>query len=88
MRTVAISEAKAKLSQFVDEVYRTHDNITIAKDGEPETVLLSVQEYESLVETLDVLSDPELMEAIRISEGEMKAGKSISLEQLTREQKL
>ena len=88
MRTVAISEAKTKLSQFVDEVYKTQDNITISKDGEPETVLISVQEYESLIETLNVLSDPELMEAIRISEEEMKAGKCVSLEQLKREQKI
>lgn len=36
---------------------------------------MSIQEYESLVETLEVLSDSELMEAIRISELEMKAGK-------------
>ena len=88
MRTIGISEAKVKLSQFVDEVYRTHDSITISKDGEPETVLMSVQEYESLVETLEVLSDPELMEAIKISEREMKAGKCISLERLKREQKI
>jgi len=88
MRTIAISEAKVKLSQFVDEVYTTHDSITISKDGEPETVLMSVQEYESLVETLEVLSDPELMEAIGISELEIKAGNSISLEQMKREQKI
>ena len=88
MRTIAISEAKVKLSKYVDEVYKTHDNITISKDGEPETVLMSVQEYESLVETLEVLSDPELMEAIGISELEMKAGKNISLERLKREQKI
>lgn len=88
MRTIAISEAKVKLSQFVDEVYKTHDSITISKDGEPETVLMSIQEYESLVETLEVLSDPELMEDIRISEREMKTGKSISLERMKREQKL
>jgi prevent-host-death family protein len=75
MRTVTISEAKVRLSQIVDEVYKTHDSITIFKDGEPETVLISIQEYESLVETLEVLSDPELMEAIRISEREIEAEK-------------
>jgi len=81
-RTIPLSEAKAKLSELVRDVSETHEIITISKSGVPATVMMSFDEYESLIETLEILSDPELMEAIRIGLEEAKAGKTISLEEV------
>jgi PHD/YefM family antitoxin component YafN of YafNO toxin-antitoxin module len=40
--------------------------------------------YETLMETLDVLSDPELMEALRQSLQEIEAGQAIPWEEAER----
>ena len=40
--------------------------------------------YETLLETLDVLSDPELMEALRQSLQEIEAGQAIPWEEAER----
>ena len=40
----------------------------MTKNGRPAAILINVQEYERLKETLDVLSDPDLMKQIRQSE--------------------
>ncbi|MDP8247847.1 MAG: type II toxin-antitoxin system prevent-host-death family antitoxin [Candidatus Tritonobacter lacicola] len=58
---------------------------TISKGGTPEGVLMSIAEYESLLETLEILSDPELIRAIQLSEKELKAGKFVPLEKLKSE---
>jgi len=46
---------------------------------------MSIAEYESLLETLEILSDPELIRAIQLSEKELKAGKFVPLEKLKSE---
>lgn len=58
MRTSPLATVKAQLSALVDEVHRTHERVTITRNGEPVAVLLAVDDFESLMETLDILSDP------------------------------
>ncbi len=69
MRTTNITEAKAKLSQIVEDVRSTGETYSILKGGEIVGVLMSHREYEEMLETLDVLSDAKLMKQIRASRG-------------------
>jgi antitoxin YefM len=61
MRTEPLAVAKTQLSALVDEVHRTHERITITRNGEPVVVLIDVGDLESLEETLEIMSDPELV---------------------------
>lgn len=85
LKTIPLSEAKARLSEIVRDVSELHEVITISKGGVPATVMMSVEEYESLIETLEILSDPVLMEAIRIGLDQEKEGRTVSLEEVLRE---
>lgn len=64
-KTLPISEVKTKLPSLVKGVADRDDEIVITRNGRPAAVLLSVDEYEGLLETLDILSDPKLMAQIR-----------------------
>jgi PHD/YefM family antitoxin component YafN of YafNO toxin-antitoxin module len=57
----------------------------ITKDGKPVMVALSLQQFESLLETLDILSDREFMAQLREGIRQADAGETISLEQLKAE---
>jgi prevent-host-death family protein len=48
---------KTHLSALVDEVVRTHEQVTITRNGQPVAVVLSLEDYESLLETLALLDD-------------------------------
>lgn len=72
-KVVPLSEAKARLSEIMREVVETRDMVTITKGGAAAGVLLSTAEYESLIETLEILSDPQLMTAMK--QAERSAGK-------------
>jgi len=63
--TVSLSKAKASLSEFIRRVREEHESFGITHRGKVEGVLLSVEEYESLIETLEILSDRDLMASIR-----------------------
>jgi len=65
MPTVPLSHAKTHLARLLAEVQELGEQVLITRSGRPAGVLLSVQEYEGLIETLEVLADPELAEAVR-----------------------
>ncbi|SFE80899.1 prevent-host-death family protein [Blastococcus tunisiensis] len=74
MTTQSLAAVKAHFSQVIDEVSGTHERVTITKNGSPVAVLLAVEDFESLMETLDILADPEARSAIRRAETEMAGG--------------
>ena len=75
----SLADVKNRLSEFVDGVERVHGRVVITKHGRPAAVLMSMEDLESLEATLQILSDPKLLEDIRRSENEIAKGKSKKL---------
>lgn len=65
MKTLPLSEAKAKLSELVEKVSTSDEEIVITKNGRPASVLVSPEEYESWKETEAVRADASLMREIK-----------------------
>jgi prevent-host-death family protein len=65
MKTLSLSEAKMKLSEIVDSVQSTDEEIVITRNGRPAAVLISPDEFESWKETLALKADRDLIEEIR-----------------------
>ena len=84
-KTVPFSDARARLSELLDEVHASRDHVVITRNGRPVALLMSLDEYESLELTIEVLSDEELMEQLRESEEDVKAGRTYSLEEVKRD---
>lgn len=64
-KILPISAVKTHLPELVTTVETRNDQIVVTRNGKPAAILLSYEEYESLRETLDVLSDPVLMRQIQ-----------------------
>ncbi len=52
MKTTSLADVRTKLSRYVDEVVRTHERVTITKNGKPAAVLISAEDLDALGETL------------------------------------
>jgi len=65
MRTEPLATTKAELSALVDEVHRTHERVTITRNGVPVAVLMAPEDLEALEETMEVLADPGLVAELR-----------------------
>ena len=83
-RTVPFTDARATLSDLLDLVEHEQEPIVITRKGKPVAIVMSVAEWESWEETIDVLSDPEAMEALRASEEDVKAGRLVDLDEVLR----
>ena len=60
-----LAEVKNRLSEVVDRLEREHGRVVITKHGHPAAVVISVEDLESLEETLDVMGDEALLADIR-----------------------
>lgn len=78
---IPITQAKAKLLDMVRQLGDTNDTIAITKNGVPEAVMLSMKKFEGLLETIDILSDPEMMRQLQGSAEDAKGGKLIDFDE-------
>jgi len=85
MSTIPLSQAKTHLARLLTEVEELGERVTITRSGHPVGVLLSVEEYEGLLETLDILADPELSAAVRQGIEELAEGKLLSHDEVWRD---
>ena len=79
-----LAEIKKRLSEIVDGVEQRHDRVVLTRNGRPAAVLISPDELESLEETLEILSDPGAVQAIREAEADIDAGKGLTADELRR----
>ncbi len=84
-KTVPLSEARARLSELMDELERRHEHVVITRKGRPVAVLVPSAEYDALEETMEILHDEDLLAALKESEADVRAGRLTSLKELRRE---
>ena len=77
-----LAEVKAKFSEMVDRVEQQHERITVTRNGRPAAVLMSAEELDALEDTLELLSDPKVMAEIEHARLEVRAGRSVSADEL------
>ena len=82
MKTLSLSEVKAKLSQLVDEVESRDERIVITRKGRPAAVLVSQDDHDSWQETLEITSDRALMTELRRGLRQIERGETVPLEQV------
>ena len=80
-KVVSTAEARKTLPSLLDQVEDLEEHVVITRRGKPLAVLFAYEEYEQLLETLEVLSDPDLMKAIAAGEADIKKGDFAALEQ-------
>lgn len=74
-----LADIKNHLSEVVDRLEREHGRVVITKHGHPAVVVMSVEDLESLEETLDVMDSAELLDDIRQSLADVAAGDAEAL---------
>ncbi|WP_341733399.1 type II toxin-antitoxin system Phd/YefM family antitoxin [Microcoleus sp. EPA2] len=75
-----ITEAQQQLPNWQDDLVA--EPAIVTKDGKPAIVALSFKQFESLLETIEILSDREFMTQLRSGIEQAQRGETIDLEQL------
>ncbi len=83
--TISISEARKKIFDIAKEVQKPGVYYTFTEKGKPKTVLMSYEEFDSLMETLEIMSNPKIIKDIKKAEEEYKRGEYVTWEEMKRE---
>ena len=75
---LTITETRKQLLNLPEQL--TDEPVIITKHGKPAMVALGYEQFESIMETLDVLSDPELMNILRQSLAQADQGETVALD--------
>lgn len=82
MTAVPLGDARDRLSEYVSEVERTHQRVTITRHGHPAAVLISADDLAAIEETLEILGTPGAAEAIGEGLADAAAGRFADNDQL------
>jgi antitoxin YefM len=66
-----LADVKNRLSEVVDRLQREHGRVIITRHGHAAAVVMSVEDLESLEETLDIMDSGALLSDIRESLDEL-----------------
>lgn len=76
---LTITEARQQMLALPDDL--ADEPVIITKRGKPVMVALSYEHFASLVETLDIFSDPEFANQLQESIAQAEQGKTINWEE-------
>lgn len=74
MTTESLRTVKDRFSEFVDRVDREHERVVVTRNGRPAAVIMSPDDLDSLEETLAVLGDSAVVQALVAAESAVSAG--------------
>jgi antitoxin YefM len=74
-----LGDVRDHLSQVVDRIEREHGRVIITRHGRPAAVVLSLDDLESLEETISVLASPGLRADLREAAADEAEGRTTRL---------
>jgi len=83
-RTITLKALRPGLPKVANAIESKLDRYIVTRRGEPVMMLISPEDYEGLLETIEILSDKASVKRIKKSRKDVRAGKTISLEALRR----
>ena len=80
MTTLSVADARAQFSRIVESAEVTHERFDVTRNGSRVAVLLGADDFDALVETLEILADSETMDSIREGLADLREGRTASVE--------
>ena len=78
-----VTEIRKKLFQILKEIEKTGAHYMITEKGKPKAVMMSAEEYESWIETFEVMKEfPDLDEEIKEAKSDYRKGNYVTLDQI------
>lgn len=74
---ITATAARKNFFSLIETANKSGKPISITHGGIPKAVLMSQDEFDGLIETLEIMSDPQLMKDIRDSMKDKRKGKPL-----------
>jgi antitoxin YefM len=82
MTILPLNDVKTRFSAIADEVAATHDRVIVTRNGKPHVMVISVDDFESLQMTRELLAEPGAVADVLAAEQEIAAGQFHTADEL------
>jgi prevent-host-death family protein len=82
IKTIPLADAKKNLSLLIKDIDEKYDRYTITRNGISKAVILSKDEFDGFMETLDILSSKEEKEAIARAKTQVRKRQTVPLKSI------
>ena len=82
---IPVTSARRNLMKLLKEIEGNGDPLVITKDGKAAGILMSPEEYESLVETSEILGDKKLLKSLQRAQEDFHKGRTATHDQVFKE---
>ncbi len=82
VNTITLKRLRPELPMVIKGIDSRLDRYIVTKRGEPVAVMMSPDDYEGLLETIEILSDKDTVKMIKRAKKEIRENKTVSLEAL------
>lgn len=84
-KVVPAFKARQNFGQLLEEARYKGYRFVVELSGKPMAVVIGIDEWRNIVETLAELNDPEYLESVKEARHEIELGRSLTLEELKAE---
>ena len=85
-RTLSISEARKNIFKIAEDIQKPDVCYMLTENGKPKAVIMSADEYESWMETMEVMREmPDLAKEIKEADEEFARGEYVKFEDILKE---
>ena len=85
LKDITISKARDELTDLPRRLAKNPGAVAVTRRGKPVLAILPWELYESIVETLDIMSDEKLMASLRKSICDIQEGRVFSSDEVKKE---
>jgi antitoxin YefM len=75
LQIMPVTKVKRSLLDILKTMQEDGSTITLTRNGEPVGIMMTPDRYDSLLETIEILADNEVLSALRSSVQDFKAGR-------------
>ena len=74
-KIMTVTDGKRNFLKIVDEMTQLKDVVVFSKNGLPATVMLAIDDFEAMKETMEILGNPSIMRVLRKAKKDGKSRK-------------
>ena len=74
-KILPVTRVKRELLDILKSMEAEYSTITMTRNGEPVGIMMTPDRYEALLETIEILGDNKILQALKASQKNFKSGR-------------
>ena len=77
-KILPVTKVKRELLEILKAMEEDYATITLTRNGEPVGIMMTPDRYEALLETIEIMGDKKILQALKASHADFESGRVYS----------